>query len=303
MDNTKEFEDFDIEVNEVSQSNVEEVLEETPMETVSSEESVESENIVDSEPVDNSPTIEEEEQQPMESINPNDLVNTLLERIDCLSQQNELLQKKFDGKIAEDEHKAQLFDKMYNELQSYKTDLYAKILKPFILSTITLLDDTNTFIGKLGENESALAEKYLRTMPDDLIDILESNGVVLYEDDVDKFNPRTQRVVKQVPTDVKGGNIEHISNVASHFDLATSYTAPTGWGTTVTGINSITIHSTVADRRLVPDVVGMGLSDAIFLLESRGLRVQFSGSGKCVYQSIAAGEPIKQGAKIRIRLE
>lgn len=201
MDNTKEFEDFDIEVNEVSQSNVEEVLEETPIETVSYEESVESENIVDSEPVDNSPTIEEEKQQPMESINPKDLVNTLLERIDCLSQQNELLQKKFDGKIAEDEHKAQLFDKMYNELQSYKTDLYAKILKPFILSTITLLDDTNTFIGKLGENESALAEKYLRTMPDDLIDILESNGVVLYEDDVDKFNPRTQRVVKQVPTD------------------------------------------------------------------------------------------------------
>lgn len=201
MDNTKEFEDFDIEVNEVSQSNVEEVLEETPIETVSSEESAESENVVDSEPVDKSPTIEEEEQQPMESINPKDLVNTLLERIDCLSQQNELLQKKFDGKIAEDEHKAQLFDKMYNELQSYKTDLYAKILKPFILSTITLLDDTNTFIGKLGENESALAEKYLRTMPDDLIDILESNGVVLYEDDVDKFNPRTQRVVKQVPTD------------------------------------------------------------------------------------------------------
>lgn len=201
MDNTKEFEDFDIEVNEVSQSNVEEALEETPMETVSYEESVESENIVDSEPVDNSPTIEEEKQQPMESINPNDLVNTLLERIDCLSQQNEFLQKKFDGKIAEDEHKAQLFDKMYNELQSYKTDLYAKILKPFILSTITLLDDTNTFICKLGENESILAEKYLRTMPDDLIDILESNGVVLYEDDVDKFNPRTQRVVKQVPTD------------------------------------------------------------------------------------------------------
>lgn len=201
MDNTKEFEDFDIEVNEVSQSNVEEVLEEAPIETVSSEESAESKNVVDSEPVDKSPTIEEEEQQPIESINPNDLVNTLLERIDCLSLQNELLHKKFDGKIAEDEHKAQLFDKMYNELQSYKTDLYAKILKPFILSTITLLDDTNTFIGKLGENESALAEKYLRTMPDDLIDILESNGVVLYEDDVDKFNPRTQRVVKQVPTD------------------------------------------------------------------------------------------------------
>ena len=57
MDNTKEFEDFNIEVNEVSQSNVEEVLEETPIETVSSEESAESENVVDSEPVDKSSTI------------------------------------------------------------------------------------------------------------------------------------------------------------------------------------------------------------------------------------------------------
>ena len=201
MDNTKEFEDFDVEVNEVSQSNVEEISEVTPVETPLSEESTECENVVDSEKNDDSPTIEEGEPQPMESTNPNDLINTLLERIESLNQQNELLLKKFDGKIAEDEHKAQLFDKMYNELQSYKTDLYAKILKPFILSTITLLDDTNTFIGKLGENESALAEKYLRTMPDDLIDILESNGVFLYEDYVDKFNPRTQRVVKQVPTD------------------------------------------------------------------------------------------------------
>ncbi len=201
MDNTKEFEDFDVEVNEVSQQNVEEISEETPVEKVLSDESAECENVVDSEKNDNSPTTEASEQLPMEVTNPNDLINTLLERIENLSQQNELLLKKFESKIAEDGHKAQLFDKMYNELQSYKTDLYAKIIKPFILSTITLLDDTNTFIGKLGENESALAEKYLRTMPDDLIDILESNGVVLYEDDVDKFNPRTQRVVKQVPTD------------------------------------------------------------------------------------------------------
>lgn len=201
MDNTKEFEDFDVEVNEVFQQNVEENSEEAPIEKVLSEESAECENVVDSEKNDDSPTTEVGELLPMESTNPNDLINTLLERIENLSQQSELLLKKFESKIAEDVHKAQLFDKMYNELQSYKTDLYAKILKPFILSAITLLDDTNTFIGKLGENESALAEKYLRTMPDDLIDILESNGVVLYEDDVDKFNPRTQRVVKQVPTD------------------------------------------------------------------------------------------------------
>ncbi|MBQ9137492.1 MAG: PASTA domain-containing protein [Alistipes sp.] len=109
--------------------------------------------------------------------------------------------------------------------------------------------------------------------------------------------------VRQLPTDVKGGNIEHIGNIASHFGLVTSYTSPTGWGTATTGISSITIKSTTADRRLVPDVRGMGLSDALYLLESRGMKVTFSGSGKVVQQSIEAGKSFKQGDKIRIRLE
>lgn len=199
MSNTNEFEDFDIEVNGVSQPDVEEIPIEAPVDSLP--ESVPQENVIESEEPETA-TIVDEVKQPVETASQEDgLVKILLERIEALTQQNEMLQKKFDRKIAEDEHKAQLFDKMYDELQSYKTDLYSKILKPFILSTVTLLDDTNTFIGKLGENESAVAEKYLREMPDDLVYILESNGVVLYEDDVEKFNPRTQRVMKQVPTD------------------------------------------------------------------------------------------------------
>ena len=109
--------------------------------------------------------------------------------------------------------------------------------------------------------------------------------------------------VKQLPTDVKGGNIEHIGNVASHFDLASTYTSPTGWGTTHTGISSITINTTTADTRVVPDVMGMGLSDALFLLENRGLKVRFSGNGKVVSQSRKAGETIRQGDIITIKLE
>ena len=109
--------------------------------------------------------------------------------------------------------------------------------------------------------------------------------------------------VKQLPSDVKGGNIEHIGSVASRFDLASAYTSPTGWGTTKTGISSINITSTTADKRVVPDVVGMGLADAIYLLESRGLDVSFTGSGKVVYQSKEAGSVLHVGDKIKIRLE
>ena len=109
--------------------------------------------------------------------------------------------------------------------------------------------------------------------------------------------------VKQLPTDVKGGNIEHIGNISRRFDLATSYTSPTGWGTTVTGLNSVTITSSPADMKIVPNTIGMGLSDAIFVLENRGLKVSFSGAGKVVYQSKEPGTNIKPGDKIVIRLD
>ena len=49
--------------------------------------------------------------------------------------------------------------------------------------------------------------------------------------------------------------------------------------------------------------MGMGLADALFLLESRGLDVTFTGSGKVVYQSKEAGATLHHGDKIKIRLE
>ena len=53
---------------------------------------------------------------------------------------------------------------------------------------------------------------------------------------------------------------------------------------------------------IVPDVVGMGLKDAIYLLESRGLRVEFKGKGNVKGQSIDAGSKISKGQKITIQL-
>lgn len=200
MDNPKEFEVLDVEVNDVSQQNVEEISEETPVEKVLSEEPAECENVVDSEKNDNSPATEDGEQQPMESTNPNDLINTLLERIENLGQQNELLLKKFDSKIAEDEHKAQLFDKMYDELAGYKKNLYAKLMGPFINETISLLDDYERFVGKIDSIDKEKLVKYVKGIPDDIENLLDNNGVERYSDDTEKFNPKTQRVIKTILT-------------------------------------------------------------------------------------------------------
>ncbi len=53
---------------------------------------------------------------------------------------------------------------------------------------------------------------------------------------------------------------------------------------------------------IVPDVVGMGLKDAMYLLESRGLKVEFKGRGNVKGQSIDAGSKISKGQKIVIQL-
>jgi cell division protein FtsI (penicillin-binding protein 3) len=54
--------------------------------------------------------------------------------------------------------------------------------------------------------------------------------------------------------------------------------------------------------KTVPDVTGMGLRDALYILENSGLKVSVSGNGKVASQSLAAGSKIVQGQNIHIQL-
>ncbi len=67
--------------------------------------------------------------------------------------------------------------------------------------------------------------------------------------------------------------------------------------------NAIALAPKENQRGLVPDVRGMGLQDAIYLLENAGLRTMVKGSGKVVQQSITAGQAIRKGANILIELK
>lgn len=58
----------------------------------------------------------------------------------------------------------------------------------------------------------------------------------------------------------------------------------------------------VTAAQVTPDVKGMGLKDAVYLLESKGFRVVVTGKGKVVSQSVAAGSTITKGQKIILML-
>ena len=111
------------------------------------------------------------------------------------------LQRKFDEKIAVDEHKNGLFDKLYQERDEYKNDFYGKLLKPFITGCIEIINDLRMYAAKMDTYDVERSLNYLRTLPDDILELLENNGVELYSEESDTFNPRRQRAKKIVPTE------------------------------------------------------------------------------------------------------
>ena len=76
----------------------------------------------------------------------------------------------------------------------------------------------------------------------------------------------------------------------------------TQWISTRTGNNGIKIITKENKKGLVPNVIGMGLIDATYILEKYGLLVQPVGSGIVREQSIRAGFKLYKGQKIVLQL-
>jgi len=64
----------------------------------------------------------------------------------------------------------------------------------------------------------------------------------------------------------------------------------------------IAVQQKIVYEGYVPDVTGMGLKDAIYLLESQGMQVQLSGRGKVLSQSVPPGTKIIRGQNITLQL-
>ena len=107
---------------------------------------------------------------------------------------------------------------------------------------------------------------------------------------------------EQYPHHVKGGNIANVRRVADKFSPHVSFSDREGWGVARTDTLLNVNISTIENNSLMPNVVGMGLKDALYILESRGLTVKFTGSGTVRTQSIRAGERISSGGSVSITL-
>ncbi|MEP6926555.1 MAG: penicillin-binding protein [Ginsengibacter sp.] len=61
-------------------------------------------------------------------------------------------------------------------------------------------------------------------------------------------------------------------------------------------------NNTAVPENKVPDVTGLGLKDAVYLLENLGLKVEAKGRGKVIYQSLAQNTDFHKGQSINLQL-
>ena len=111
-------------------------------------------------------------------------------------------------------------------------------------------------------------------------------------------------VVMSLPK-VKQGSVEEVNKVLSEFQINTTSTNAQ-WMVSKTSKNEVLLEVRKVERDLqngnMPDLKGMGIQDAIYLLETYGLVVESIGSGAVKFQSIAKGERFDIGAVIKLEL-
>ena len=111
---------------------------------------------------------------------------------------------------------------------------------------------------------------------------------------------------------VKNGNILAADYVLTHLGInakttwsGNSFAGKPIWGKAETiGNKYIKLEKQKQyGKGTVPDVIGLGARDAVYQMESRGIRTQIYGRGKVVKQTLIPGTQIKKGATCSITLE
>ena len=65
----------------------------------------------------------------------------------------------------------------------------------------------------------------------------------------------------------------------------------------------ITMREASLSNQIVPNVVGMDITDAVYILENMGINIDFSGQGVVKEQSLHAGDTIRANSTIHLKLE
>ena len=100
----------------------------------------------------------------------------------------------------------------------------------------------------------------------------------------------------------KDGYYNDLSTVYSALNIKTESEGSPKWVKISTGDKKVKVYKKKIAPIYVPDVTGMSIKDALYILENQGMNVRFTGNGTVKSQSISPGEEIIKGKKIILEL-
>lgn len=127
----------------------------------------------------------------------------------------------------------------------------------------------------------------------------------VYSQDLDLHKPQPLVALpeKGIFPVIRSGNMEDLKYICNELGISNhTQNSADEWVTARPVNNAIVWKNKPIIQNLVPDVTGMRLKDAMYLLENKGLRVKYFGSGRVTEQSLSPGTKATKGSQIVIRL-
>jgi cell division protein FtsI (penicillin-binding protein 3) len=104
---------------------------------------------------------------------------------------------------------------------------------------------------------------------------------------------------------IKAGYAEDLETIINTLQVkaVANYSEPVEWVRSSVQNQEVKFAQMTNTDGLMPNVEGMTLRDALFLLENRGIAVRYSGRGRVNEQSTAAGTRIAGGHTVKLQLQ
>jgi cell division protein FtsI (penicillin-binding protein 3) len=116
------------------------------------------------------------------------------------------------------------------------------------------------------------------------------------------YNPENKEDIKPSAPDIGNGYRGDINEVLKNLDVRYRRTADDDWVATRESGDTVRLAGIKLQQGLVPDVRGMSLRDAIYLLENSGIRVKYSGKGRVLRQSPEHGARYNEGTIVSLEM-
>ncbi len=123
-----------------------------------------------------------------------------------------------------------------------------------------------------------------------------------------ELNPSNQNFISEDDSGenplpmIRAGKGSEIQQILAQLGVPADNTQEEDWVKTWANDQTVGWKNNTAEQGVMPDVSGLSLRDALFILENKGVKVDYTGKGRVKSQSLPAGSKIKPNSTINLSL-